>query len=199
MMNTPRTENRPLAPRMAPRMAMSALILTLAAGCSTTPRTTAQPHAPAPQRPAQPERGSAREPVAAINRGLGTGETLWHLRSALNVAALSCRQKSENQIASNYNRILRLHRAALADAYAEEQTQYRQRYGNGWQGRQDRHLTSLYNYFANPVAMRPFCAAALDISRQMLTWTPAQVRDYARPALAQLERPLVAATSLSRR
>jgi hypothetical protein len=125
--------------------------------------------------------------AAPVNRA--SGETIWHMRSALNVAALSCRSGPYRQIASNYNQMLRRHRAVLAEAYAQEQAVFRARYGKDWQRRQDSHLTSLYNGFANLATQRPFCATAMTISARVNDMDAAQFRDYSRTALAQLERP----------
>jgi hypothetical protein len=111
------------------------------------------------------------------------------MRSALNVAALSCRRGPYRQIASNYNQMLRRHRAVLAEAYAQEQAVFRARYGKDWQRRQDSHLTSLYNGFSNLATQRPFCATALTISARVNDMDAAQFRDYSRTALAQLEWP----------
>ncbi len=181
------------------RVACALGVLAGISGCASNSNYAARDtRLPAPQQLPEPVLATG-SPAAAINRGIGQGETIWHLRSALNVAALSCRQKQENQIATNYNRMLRQHRAVLADAYSQEQNQFRSRYGSNWQGRQDRHMTSVYNFFANPVATRQFCAAAMVVSARINQLSTDQFKGYASPALAQLERPLLMARSLSRR
>lgn len=166
-------------------------------GSSHTARHERLPTPQPLQRAAEPPEATIA--VAAINRGIGPGETIWHMRSALNVAALSCRDKSQNQIATNYNQMLRRHRAILANAYTEEQAQFRTKYGSDWQRRQDRHATSVYNFFANPIAARQFCEAAMTISARVNDLDAAQFKEYSRTALAQLERPIVNARSLAQR
>lgn len=179
----------------------SALSGCASASSDTHARNHVRPEVPyASQMPQRPvERHEDTVAVAAINRGIGTGETVWHVRSALNVAALSCRGSGYHQIAGNYNQMLRRHRAMLADAYTEEQAQFRSKYGNDWQRRQDRHITSVYNFFANPIAARQFCAEAMAVSDRVNALDSIQFREYSRIALARLERPIVNANSLAQR
>lgn len=173
------------------RGARFALVLGLPAtlgGCAPQPIDIAGPASAPVYRPAPQPVARA---VAPINRDLGSGETLWHVRSALNVAALSCREGSHSQLASNYNRMLKQHHVALASAYAEEEAQYRAMYGKDWQRKQDRHLTQLYNFFASPIGARQFCAAAMTVSMRINDMDADQLRHYSRTALAQLEYPLI--------
>lgn len=181
---------------------LSGLTLSLA-GCAAERANGSARYEPrpiAPVAPSLPEREpEATAPIAAINRDIGPGETVWHLRSALNVAALACRQKEHQPITSNYNQMLRQHRAVLADAYAAEQAKFRSVYGGDWQKRQDRHATSLYNFFANPIAQRQFCAAAVKVSERIVQLNGAQFMDYSKAALAQLEQPIVNQRSFAQR
>lgn len=162
-----------------------AILVALSACAAERPRRVARP-APAPAyRPVAPQ----ALPSAAINRAMHSGETVWHMRSALNVAALSCRDRSHRQIAANYNQMLRRHRATLAEAYADEETIFRARYGRDWQRRQDSHLTSLYNSFSLLATQRRFCATAMAISARVNDLDALQFKEYSRTALAQLEHP----------
>jgi len=184
------------------RIALGIGLAATLAGCASegSSHTARHERLPVPQplqRAAEPPEATIA--VAAINRGIGPGETIWHMRSALNVAALSCRDKSQNQIATNYNQMLQRHRAILANAYTEEQAQFRTKYGSDWQRRQDRHATSVYNFFANPIAARQFCEAAMVISARVNDLDATQFKEYSRTALAQLERPIVNARSLAQR
>ena len=99
--------------------AISGLLgMLLLAGCATgvrqsavvRPATTASPNLPPALIPSRPS--------ASINVNLSEQESLWHLRSALNVAALSCRTGKGSGVASSYNRMLSRHKAALAAANA---------------------------------------------------------------------------------
>lgn len=139
-----------------------------------------------------------RYAVAAIHRGIGPGETLWHVRAALNVASLSCWGKLQTAIAANYNFMLKQHRQPLARAYAAEQTAYRARYGNDWRRQNDTHQTRLYDFFTKPMAQVAFCDIALDISERIRTLAPSELEKFAPGALARLEQPFVSTESASR-
>lgn len=167
------------------RAALAVAILAALSACAAErPRRIAQSPIPT-YRPVTPP----APPSMATDRGMKSGETLWHLRSALNVAALSCRDRNHRQIATNYNQMLRRHRATLAEAYADEQAIFRARYGKDWQRRQDSHLTALYNSYALLATNRPFCATAMAISARVNGLDAVQFKDYSRTALAQLEHP----------
>lgn len=154
---------------------------------------------PAPAIPREPEPERAPEhAVASINRDLGPGETLWHVRAALNVASLSCTGPERSAIIANYNTILKHHREMLAQAYAAEQAAYRTRYGANWQRMNDTHLTRLYNFFAGPMAQNQFCRVAFAISGEVRDMAPTRLEAFAPGALARLERPFIGTRSASR-
>jgi hypothetical protein len=94
--------------------------------------------------------------VAAATPPVEAGEAVWHLRAGLNVAALSCRGKGREGIATGYARLLTRHKALLARAYASEQ----QRHGKGL----DRHQTQLYNRFAYQPQPDLFCRNAVQVA-----------------------------------
>lgn len=167
-------------------MAMLAAI----AGCATKPSAPPQHTSPVP-RP-QPPAGSAANlklppsdgngGYRTINSGIGGEEAAWHVRSALNVAALSC----GGTLPADYNAILSRHKAVLARAYKAEAAEHP---GNA---AMDGHITQLYNYFAQPPAQAGFCAAAADVARQARTVPPAGFGDFAVTSLARLEAPFTA-------
>src|SRR3546814_1685780 len=78
---------------------------------------------------------------ATVNSGIGPQETIWHLRAALNVAALAC--GDGKAITSAYNRFLADRKQVLKKAWAAETSQH-------GRATMDRHMTLLYNYFAQP-------------------------------------------------
>ncbi|RYD45914.1 MAG: hypothetical protein EOP60_19900, partial [Sphingomonadales bacterium] len=53
---------------------------------------------------------------ATPNHGLAGAAAIWHLRSALNVAVLTC--TAAPALAAGYNQLLSMHRAELARAHA---------------------------------------------------------------------------------
>jgi hypothetical protein len=97
------------------------------AGCSSGGgrNEVASRPAPAPLPPiAQP---APPPPVVVIS----PQEALWNMRSALNVAALSCRGSRMPGVAPAYNRMLSRHKAPLAEAYAAVQAKYMALPGRG--------------------------------------------------------------------
>lgn len=174
----------------------------LLAGCASTSGKHMASKPPAfPQRPrnTEPEPAVPARPVAAINANLSADEALWHVRSALNVAALSCRTRSGAGVASAYNHMLQRHKAMLVRANAAETGPFRARYGAKWAGPYDAHATKLYNFFAMPTAQERFCMAASQVLAKINTTPPDAIPAYAPAALAQLEAPFLRRSTLTRR
>lgn len=126
---------------------------------------------------------------ATPNRDLSTDAALWHLRSALNVAALQCNLADPGGIA-HYNQLLKVHAARFAAAHRALEAEYR-RGGGDWQDRFDDAMTRLYNYFALPPVRDPFCATAMPMLTQLAA-LPAGGIDAAAPAsIAALDQPFI--------
>jgi len=119
----------------------------------------------------------------AIHADLSRAETIWHLRGALNVAALACDRNGRLGIAAGYNQFLAGQREALAAAYKAEGTRF------AAAGALDSHMTRLYNYFAQPAGQAGFCAAAADVAAEARTITPERFATFAPEALDRLIRP----------
>ncbi|MFD1950021.1 hypothetical protein ACFSGX_04450 [Sphingomonas arantia] len=124
-----------------------------------------------------------------INYALSPDQVAWHVRSALNVAVLSCRGPGEAVIAADYNALLKRQKATLAAAYDRVQAQFRQTGGATWQSAQDAHSTRVYNFFALPPAKPGFCAAATEVLTESRTVEPAAFVTFAQGALPRLEAP----------
>ena len=159
---------------------------------SLEPAADAPPVAPAGAvaslvLPAREEDGAGATP----NRHLTPAETGWHLRTALNVAALGCRGPAEAETVAGYNAFLAGERAALTTASDGVAAAYRTRYGAAWQARYDDHMTRLYNFWAQPAAHDGFCQAADAVLRDAATLAPTQVEAFAGTALPRLEQPFV--------
>jgi hypothetical protein len=172
--------------RHAPRAVLFAAAALLAA-CSqpaTAPRAGLAPP------PLQPE--VARQPVALspIHAGLSDAERVWHLRTALNVAALSCVQLEGPGVVRNYNAMLARHAKSLSVAYAAKTTRYREAGGRSWQRTMDSDMTRLYNHWAWPPAQKAFCEAAEDALRRGVQVPPAEFDRFALQALAQVDQPI---------
>jgi len=174
----------------------------LLAGCATrpvqAPVATAEMAPAVPPPPVVPAGIPASLNVPAtdadgtyltINHALDPAETAWHVRSALNVAALSCRGANEGQIIAAYNSLLRTQKKALAAALKATEAQYRKEQGKSWQTEHDRHMTRVYNFFAQPPAQRAFCETAAAVLAEASAVPADGFLTFAATALPRLEQP----------
>ncbi len=177
------------------RSAAFLLALVLLSGCAGKPVAVALAPATAPAATpavvAMPAGARAGMAIPALmadgryatpNRDLSPAATLWHLRAALNVAALACRGAQQAPIVAGYNAMLARDRAPLAAAEQRYAAEYRATGAVDWRDRYDDALTRLYNFFAQSEARDGFCAAAATIVADSATADPAA-------RLAALERP----------
>lgn len=116
-----------------------------------------------------------------INSGIDAQEAEWHLRAALNVAALSCR--NDASIATHYNALLTARKPLFTTAYTGETRRYAG-------AALDRHMTQLYNFFALPYAIDGFCAAAAIEAPRAAGTSAADFPAYAPDAVARLQAPI---------
>ncbi len=125
---------------------------------------------------------------ATPNRNLTPAGAVWHLRSALNVAALACRGTQEATMVAEYNALLTRQKTAFASAQTalERETQAG---GGDWRDRYDDQATRLYNFFAQDFARDGFCAAAAQVLADAQTVAPDALPAFATDRLARLERP----------
>ena len=163
---------------------LAALILILA-GCARHHEPIAIVAEPAPVVALAPP---APPPVSAINRGLSPAATVWHLRVALNVAALACRGGPELQIIADYNALLRNQKTTLGAAQDALTAEFKRR-GGDWQDAQDDAMTRLYNFFSQAQARDAFCAVAADVLAQTRTLTEAELGGFAKANLQTLDAP----------
>jgi cell division septation protein DedD len=126
------------------------------------------------------------------NRDLGPREALWHVRMALNVAALSCRNPDTQAALANYNRMLSTHNALLAATNDAIDADYRRRFGAQAVATRDSHNTRTYNFFALPPVQPAFCRAAVGVGAEAVAMDASQLVAFAPTALARLERPFFA-------
>lgn len=180
------------------RVWLAILLLSFAAGCGKKhrPEPPAPAPVPAPQPEPQPPAGAAKGlpiPEAGddgrfetINSGVTAQEALWHVRGALNVAALGCR--ADAQLLANYNQFLTQRKSTLAAAYTNEASRLR----SAGRTALDQHMTRLYNFFAQPPAQVAFCRVASEEAARIVTVAPAQLPAHAVDALGRLEAPFTA-------
>lgn len=122
------------------------------------------------------------------NRNLSADGAVWHLRAALNVAALACRGPDEAMIVAGYNALLASRKAALNNAQTRLAAGYKAQ-GGDWQDRYDDEMTRLYNFFSQSQARDGFCHAAAAALADSATLTETDLPAFASDRLAMLEKP----------
>lgn len=178
----------------------SIAVLALIAGCST-PAKKAPPTPPPPVVPTikpLPPMGAVEEmsipevgddgEYLTPNRGVTANTALWHVRMALNVAALSCHGVHE-PARIQYNQILHVHEAALREANAAVDRNYLAAYGTGGLKARELLNTVVYNFFALPPVTKSFCPVAIEVGAKILAMPSSQLLAYAPEALTALEKP----------
>ncbi|MBS0285120.1 MAG: hypothetical protein JSS15_11940 [Proteobacteria bacterium] len=189
--------------RAAISIATAALAVSLA-GCASHPKSkqvAATPPPPVRIAPSAPMPAGARPGMIiptrlsdgsylTPNRNLSAAAAVWHLRAALNVAALACRGTQQAAIVAGYNDLLTRQKAAFAQAQATLAAEYRAT-GGDWQAREDDAMTRLYNYFSQDFARDAFCARAGQVLGQADGIAPASFETFAGEQLPALDRPFV--------
>jgi hypothetical protein len=104
------------------------------------------------------------EPVPPELVTASRGEDLWHLRSALNVAALICNPKVYTAMVPSYNRLLTSHKTLLTAAVQTELGQFKAVDGKKWQSLYDSHMTKLYNQYSLTQQRERFCQKATELA-----------------------------------
>lgn len=185
------------------------VMAAVAAGCFvTTPLAAQTAPVPAPQpeldedAPPRPIEGVAatyRTPgrdaagrYLTPNRELSPEETTWHLRVALNVAALGCRGPEERTTVAAYNGLLTTGRAQLAAAAIGMERRYQVKFGAKWRAAHDDAMTRLYNFFAQTGGQAEFCTEARTVLAEVQAVGPETLPAYASTALPRLEAPFLA-------
>lgn len=134
-----------------------------------------------------PSNPKPTEPEAPVQITASKGEDLWHLRSALNVAALVCAPKSYAQLAPGYNQMLRSHKDLLAAAVQTELDQFKARSAK-WQAAYDTHMTKLYNVYSLTQQRPVFCETATAIVTEASTSSSDTLKGRATAMLFRINR-----------
>lgn len=134
-----------------------------------------------------PEKGTDGKYLTP-NRSVTSNTALWHVRMALNVAALNCDRFSA-VTRTQYNQILAVHRVALDNANDAVDRNYAVAYGRSGVGLRERLNTVVYNFFALPPVTKSFCAVAATVGTKIAAMPSDALLGYAPEALAELERP----------
>ena len=180
------------------RSVASITTLALIAGCSTPKKeVVAPPPVIETIRPVPPMgavEGMSVPDVGADgkrltpNRGVTSNTALWHVRMALNVAALSCHEAGD-LARLQYNQMLHVHKAVLGAANAAVDRNYQFEYGSTGIARREQLNTVVYNFFSLPPVQPTFCKAAIEVGAKMLSMPSASLLAYAPEALTALEKP----------
>jgi len=173
--------------------------LAWVAGCSTPEKAPPTPPPPVvPTIKPLPPMGAVEEmsipevgddgKYLTPNRGVTANTALWHVRMALNVAALSCYGVNE-PARIQYNQILHVHERVLREANAAVDRNYLAAYGTGGLRARELLNTVVYNFFALPPVTKSFCPVAIEVGAKILAMPSNQLLAYAPEALTQLEKP----------
>jgi len=173
----------------------------LVAGCAT-PTPVAPPPVVAtiaPPPPEMPRGGYLGMPIPAKrtdgryvtpNIDMTPAAAVWHLRGALNVAALAC-DRAEGPYVTAYNGWIRA-RAAVLDAHVRQYVREWETTGwSDWRDAYDNQQTRLYNFYTQPAIHDEFCAVALAEVRAVAAVPDAELPGHARAALARLDKPFI--------
>jgi len=190
---------------LAIRRAVAAAAIAVSAACA--PVQAPLPHTPppappaaetVPYRPVPPPqapyamdipRRDANGQRITVNSGLNSNETIWHFRSGWNVAALNCTRPEDAAITDGYRSFLTRYARGLTAANEALDGDYRRSEGSSRAGllARERHMTSVYNYFASPTARAEFCNTALAVANEMIAAPPADLALFASGSLARYE------------
>jgi hypothetical protein len=169
-------------------------------GCATPPVQPPPVVATLPPPPPPMPAGGYIGMKSATKRADGTYITpnldntdqaaVWHLRNALNVAALGCDQAGGG-VVEPYNAWIRTH-AAVIDRYYQAYIREWQAPGWwDWQRVYDDNQTRIYNFYAQPAMRSAFCAVARVEIAQVGQVADDDLPAFARAALLRLDRPFV--------
>lgn len=123
--------------------------------------------------------------------GVSDMEAVWHLRAALNVAALACMGAHNARTVAQYNALLARQAEMLARGNAAVDARYRRTSGRNWQAARETAMTKLYNFFAAPAAHDAFCATAESVLADMGDVSASELPSFAVRSLAAIEQPFI--------
>jgi hypothetical protein len=126
-----------------------------------------------------------------VNRNLSQDETVWHFRSAWNVAALNCLGEPFQPIVDGYRAYITDHSRELKRINDRIEETYRRSAGGRREGMLAREdvSTRVYNFFALPSARADFCRVMLDIASTSLAAPPEDPVTFALANFDRLEVP----------
>ncbi len=122
------------------------------------------------------------------NRGISREEQIWNFRSAMNVAALNCREVQWSQMTPLYASLLTTHKARLNQANLAVDAEYKRNNPgrNGLRVR-DTKTTAVYNYFGFPPLRADYCNMALTKLTEVNAVPAEAFPEYAIGALSDID------------
>ncbi|NJM51478.1 MAG: hypothetical protein HC843_11905 [Sphingomonadales bacterium] len=161
------------------------------------PPVVVAPPPPPPARPLPPSGAAATLIVPPVgidgvretpNRFISSNESVWHFRSAINVAALNCQGPVWDAIATNYNAFIGNNKLTLRKISRLIDQEYKVRYpGENALRVRDTKMTDLYNYFSIPTVRQEFCDTALLKSQEASAVDWRVLPEFSVGALAELD------------
>ena len=105
-----------------------------------------------------------------INSDLDRDSTLWHFRSAWNVAALNCRDAERDTIVEAYGAYLKRFKTVLDRTNTALEKRYQAEFPEARDALKARetYMTRVYNYFAMPPVRADFCAVMAAMASESL-------------------------------
>lgn len=125
------------------------------------------------------------------NSNISEVATIWHFRSAFNVAALNCVPPTYVSVNDHYSAFLTRLKLPLAKVNLAMDAEYRARYpGAGFTGAariRDTASTDIYNYFSLPPVTNQFCALMLEKGPAAAMLTEDQLYPFAKQTLDDID------------
>lgn len=122
-----------------------------------------------------------------VNYNITQEQTIWNLRSALNVAALNCQDAKHATILPAYAALLDRNKRELTAVSREITKQFKDRFGSDGRNAQDNYMTQVYNYFALPPAHDKFCDEATRVAGELMLVESGGLKTFALRSLPSLE------------
>lgn len=116
---------------------------------------------------------------------------VWHMRSALNVAALQCDFEPTLLTVSNYNAMLAHHKAELASAFDGVSAYFKRTRGKSWQKELDQYGTRIYSAYSTVQAQRGFCQTMGSVGRDAIFAERGTLHQLAQRRMGEVRKSLV--------
>jgi hypothetical protein len=182
---------------MSPPIRIAAIALAATAWLCAAPASAQMFWGP-PELAGQPVTGA--EPELGLNLPGATPTELraglvWHLRAALNVAALQCDFEPMLLTVSNYNAAIAHHKEELNNSFVTLGGYFQRVKGSGKPGQTalDQYGTRIYSSYSAVQAQRVFCQTAGSVGRDAIFADRGKLHQIAQKRLGEIRRALAGA------